>query len=63
MMWLYANVYESKLIFYIIVTENCRLMVKGLFHRATKIERSKKEKDKLKKKKKEEEIEEDKVKF
>ncbi|XP_022337571.2 translocation protein SEC62-like isoform X2 [Crassostrea virginica] len=37
-----------------------RLMVKGLFHRATKIERSKKEKDKLKKKKKEEEIEEDK---
>lgn len=36
-------------------------MVKGLFHRATKIERSKKDKDKLKKKKKDEEIEDDKV--
>lgn len=36
-------------------------MVKGLFHRATKIERSKKDKDKSKKKKKDEEIEDDKV--
>lgn len=40
---------------------NIRLMVKGLFHRATKIERTKKDKDKLKKKKKDEEIEDDKV--
>lgn len=39
-----------------------RLMVKGLFHRATKIERTKKDKDKLKKKKKDEEIEDDKEK-
>ncbi|XP_061163120.1 translocation protein SEC62-like [Saccostrea echinata] len=39
-----------------------RLMVKGLFHRATKIERGKKDKDKLKKKKKDEEIEDEKEK-
>jgi hypothetical protein len=36
-------------------------MVKGLFHRATKIERGKKDKDKLRKKKREEDVEEDKV--
>ncbi|XP_048737320.1 translocation protein SEC62-like [Ostrea edulis] len=37
-----------------------RLMVKGLFHRATKIERGKKDKDKIRKKKREEETEDDK---